>query len=245
MRALRQRAKGTLSALDYDVRHRPEEPSLGVDPFADMRKILSDPLRTVVFDVGANVGQTIELLKRYLPTCDIHAFEPDPNAYRSLSERIRDFSDVHPNAVAVGRVPGQMDLLQYSLSHMSSFLQPGESCWGEVVGSTHVDVITLNDYALENDVRHVDLLRTDTQGYDLEVLKGAKRLLSKHRIQLVLMEVIDSDLYRDLPSLDAIYAFMTNRGFRLVSFYDTHYQGNIASRSDALYLNTSFRPDAS
>jgi hypothetical protein len=51
----------------------------------------------------------------------------------------------------------------------------------------------------------------------------------------VFMEITFSDMYKGLPRLDELYRFMIERGFRLVAFYDFHYQNNRLGWCDGLF----------
>jgi len=85
------------------------------------------------------------------------------------------------------------------------------------------------------------LLKSDTQGFDLEVLKGADRMLAEHRIRLIYLEIIFSKMYENLPRADKIYAFMADHGFELVSFYKTYFQNGRAGWTDALFIDPDFK----
>ena len=126
---------------------------------------------------------------------------------------------------------------------MSSFLEPDEACLGEIVNELPVEVITLDSYCERKSVRYVNILKTDTQGYDFEVLKGARSLMVKNQIQMIFTEVIFSKMYRDLPDFDEAYRFLLDNNFKLVSFYSFYYSDNLASWSDALFLNPKFSPN--
>ncbi len=56
---------------------------------------------------------------------------------------------------------------------MSSLLRPAAAAWGSIVRETEVAITTLDDYCRSTDVSRIDLLKIDTQGYELEVLRGA------------------------------------------------------------------------
>ncbi len=51
-----------------------------------IRKILKnanvDNSQLTILDVGANVGQSIERFRRYLPNAEIYSFEPNPNTFK-------------------------------------------------------------------------------------------------------------------------------------------------------------------
>src|SRR5437870_5270270 len=88
------------------IRYR--EPSAESSPGAPswsteaIRGYLSDVERPVVFDVGANIGQSVELYRHLLPGCEIHAFEPSPTTFRQL--QTVGASDVRLINAAVGSV---------------------------------------------------------------------------------------------------------------------------------------------
>jgi len=102
---------------------------------------------------------------------------------------------------------------------------------------------TLDEYCVENKIPAIDILKSDTQGFDLEVIKGARELLRRKAIHLIYMEVILSDMYKGLPGVDEIYTFLTERGFNLVSFYQYHYQHPGAAWTDALFVNKAWSGD--
>ncbi len=237
---LRRMAKRMVHRLGYDVtRYCP--PRLGVDAFSDIRRLLDGTSCPVIFDIGANIGQTTSRFKERIPDSVIHAFEPNKSAYEELADNTKKMRGVHLNNLAVGARAGKRLLIENTCSEMSSFLEPGECCWGEIAGRRMVDIVTVDDYCRGRDIEHIDVLKTDTQGYDLEVLRGARSLLDRDSVRLVYMEVTFSDMYRGLPSFDEIFRLLTDHRFRLVSFYEFFYQDNAASWSDALFVNRQYR----
>src|ERR1700693_2130382 len=136
---------------------------------------------------------------------------------------------------ALGSKTGEMDFIANEFSPMSSLLAPSFDCWGSIKETHKVTVKTLDDYCTEQGITNIDILKSDTQGFDLEVLKGAEKLFKGQRVHLVYMEIIFSDMYKGLPRLDEIYAFMADHGFHLVSFYEFFYQHDRAGWTDALF----------
>lgn len=122
---------------------------------------------------------------------------------------------------------------------MSSFFKPSKTAWGELVTTTDVEVTTLDDYCISNQINHVHVLKTDTQGYDLEVLKGAESLLTRGAISLIYCELIFSEMYENMPHVDELFKFLRQHKYRLVSFYDQNYQNNSLSWTDALFISES------
>jgi hypothetical protein len=81
-----------------------------------------------------------------------------------------------------------------------------------------VPVVTFDSFAAENSVANINLLKTDTQGYDLEELKGAEGLLQAGSISLVLTECNFERLYEGQPVFSQLLAFLESHRFRPVSF---------------------------
>jgi FkbM family methyltransferase len=227
-----------LSAMGYEIRRISND--VGQDPFRDMRRLAGRSCCPVVMDVGANVGQSISRFRSTFDKPVIHAFEPGHNTFSELQRRTAGIPDLHLNNFALGSESGAMEFIENTSSDMSSFLEPGIDCWGAVKERVQVKLRTLDDYCAERGVGHIDILKSDTQGFDLEVMKGAKQLLMLRRIRLVYMEITFSDMYKRLPRLDEIWAFMADHGFSLVSFYKVTYQHDRAGWTDVLFINSHY-----
>jgi FkbM family methyltransferase len=178
----------------------------------------------VVLDVGANIGQSVERFRELLPGCELHSFEPSPTAFQQLQATASP--DVRLTNAAVGSAAGSVTLLENTVSVLTSVLPPGPSGLGTIERSTVVPMITLDDYCEEHNVIHVDLLKSDTQGYELEVLRGARRLIEAARVRLILVELNFVERYEGQPRFDEVLSFVLDRGFHLVSFFEIHWQGS-------------------
>lgn len=210
---------------------------MGRDAANDIALLLESRPNPVVFDVGANVGQSVHNYRRLLPTSSIYSFEPSVSAFRQLEANTAGLNRVHLANVGVGAKTGTQDLFENESSDMNSYLRPDDVQWGKLVGTVPTDMTTLDDYCELHVIDHIDLLKIDTQGYELEVLKGASGLLGSNRISIVYMEVIFSRMYDGIPSFDEVYRFMLDRGFRLVAFYRFYMRDRVADWSDALFVN--------
>jgi FkbM family methyltransferase len=234
---IRSKIKKIFEWLGYDIY---KLGILGNDPFRDMKTLVTSD-KPIILDVGANIGQSISRFRKWFENSTFHSFEPGDFAFRSLKQNTRHLEDVHINNMALGKKHGTKILIEHAESQMSSFLEPGKDCWGRVIGKTQVQVDTLDTYCKRKGISRIDILKTDTQGYDLEVIKGGSQLLAENRIQLIFIEIGFLKIYRDLPSLDTIYQFLVANRFKLVSFYRFNYLKNVAGWCDALFVNPQFR----
>ncbi|MEG4343148.1 FkbM family methyltransferase [Microcoleus sp. A003_D6] len=213
--------------------------SLGKDPLDDMAKYLHND-RPVVFDVGANVGQSIHRFRSQFPRCIINSFEPSPTTFKILSQQASELEDVRLWNCALGSASEQMIFLENSHSYMSSFLPLSEFGWGKITKETSVEVRTIDQFCHDEQIEHIDILKSDTQGFELEVFKGAEGTIRANKIGLIYFEIIFSDMYKNLPSFAKVYEYLTLHDFLLVSFYEFHYQMQLASWTDALFVHKSY-----
>jgi len=203
-------------------------------PFFDIRSLINSEA-PVVFDVGANTGQTIDWLLSYFPSSHIHAFEPTTSTFTELTEHWRNRPNVYLNNVALGSELGRKQFFENSHSVMNSFLPLGPQGWGDVVSTPQVELTTIDHYCAARGITRIDLLKSDTQGFELEVLKGARSMLRHTR--LVYMEMNFAKLYEHMPTFDELYRAMVDNNFALVSLYDFNYKNDRLGWLDGLFIN--------
>jgi FkbM family methyltransferase len=233
---LKEIVRRSVRAFGFEIRNvkRP----FGQELLADIKHLLGSSGEPILVDVGANDGQTaLELLRRF-PKAAIHCFEPNVEAYAKLRASISGCQKVAINCLALGDIGGTRVFYNNSISDMSSFRQLGATAWGEVIGAQEVTISTLDSYAAVRSIPHVDLLKTDTQGFDLQVLKGARQLFEQRRITLVVSELNFVPLYEQMDSFLDIYEFLEAHGFKLVGFYNNCMRdGKFLGWCDGLFVN--------
>lgn len=189
-----------------------------------------------VIDVGANTGQFGQALRRVGFRGRIVSFEPMDQARRVL-ERVASIDgswEVVP--AALGRERDECELQVFSDDTFSS-LHPttsgAKSLFPEFldrVASQKVRVERLDDLWSGLFRGHPEcpvLLKTDTQGHDLEVLHGAGESLRE--VSVVLSEASIERIYEDSPTLAELAAHLEARGFRASGYYPfSHRQESLA-----------------
>ena len=160
--------------------------------FVDVKRLadlLGLPL-ACVFDVGANDGDTAVKAFADFPELPVTSFEPHPETYARLRERIgakNGFTAVH---AALGAEAGTVDLIEYGDDKTNSLTPNAQFAarFGQERGRVKVECLTLDDYCARVGVEQIGLLKIDTEGFDLEVLKGAQQLLGRRAISFVYVE---------------------------------------------------------
>jgi len=211
---------------------------VGMDPFQDMASF-SRGESPLVLDVGANIGQTVVELRKVFRKPRIHSFEPSPGTFELLRQNTLAIPGTQVWNRAMGSSSGKMTLQENDHNQMSSFLPLSRFGWGSVIKQTSVDVDTVDDFCDREHIERIDILKSDTQGYDLEVFKGAEKMFQQARIGLVYSEVIFSDMYKGMASMSQICDFLIDRDFVLVAFYRLVFKKRLASHTDFLFAHKS------
>jgi FkbM family methyltransferase len=216
----------------------------GFDPFLDIDRLSQFwkyPVR-VLFDVGANDGRTIRLARNRFPTCQVVAFEPHPRTFLRLKEKMQGFEDLEFINMALGSKSAEMGMFEYDKSVLNSLLlDPPYAVRFSTKPSQQIRVrcTTVDEFCMENGIAQIDVLKIDTEGFDLEVLKGAKAILEKNAIKFIYFEFNDIEPQRDSSggALAPIHRFIRPYGYRFISTYNDYIvtQGDLFMVSNALY----------
>jgi FkbM family methyltransferase len=203
----------------------------GLDVWADLGELFRRKQAKVLFDIGANSGQTSMQLAAILPGAKIMAFEPNPDVFPELQRNLARLPQAMAIPLALGEAQTQILLNICGSALNTSVLQYArEGGTDRIVGKVEVAMDTVDHFCLENGIESIDLLKSDVQGYDLKVLQGARWLLEKGRIQAVLCEVNFAKMYDGQCTFEELYAYLKGYGFCLSGFYD-------AVREDAYHIH--------
>lgn len=142
----------------------------------------------VVLDVGANIGAISLKLAQIFPQAIIYAFEPTHYAWRKLTRNLALNSTlgkrIHPIQSFVGEQSlKETDFKAFSSWPIDSLKENGTKHkvhLGEEKEATS-NQISIDDFVKLENLKKVDLIKIDTDGYELNVLKGAVNTLKNHR----------------------------------------------------------------
>ena len=238
---IKQGIRDLFRKLGLGIRRIPSRGPYGLEYMEDIKRIFKDTARPrLILDVGANEGQSAVKFSKAFPEASIHAFEPSRPAFQKLVENTKSISNITPANLALGSENTNKLCYINEDSKMNSLLK----CTfgnGKEVGEESVCVVTLDYYISRNNIFTIDLLKIDTQGYDLEVLKGSSQTLEGNLIHLIYIEINFVELYRNQAFFEDIYLFLLKYGFKLTGLYAPVYSGcNYIQWCDALFVNPSF-----
>jgi FkbM family methyltransferase len=141
-----------------------------------------------VFDIGSHIGGYTMLLSYLAKNGKVFAFEPCEATLRMFAANLAynkgrwdcDFTNIHLSPVAIGNKVGR-DITE------TLWLTDGSPTLGKTTGQ--FNMTTLDDFCLKhNMVSRLDFIKCDVDGWDLEVLQGARKVFERFRPFLI-MEV--------------------------------------------------------
>jgi FkbM family methyltransferase len=208
----------------------------GTDCYMDIKRRFGREGIKVIFDVGANVGQSAIVYRREFPKAEIYSFEPVSEIYRELVAATRQFPRIHTYKLAMGRESGRAVINVSPICTRSSIrLKRHDDSPESVV------VDTVADFAQRLRIERIDFLKVDTEGYDLEVLAGAAPLLRDQRVHFVLSEcapVAHPGNEETFVSFAAMAEFLGGFGYRVFGVYEQ--QPDWGLRNELVYWNALF-----
>jgi FkbM family methyltransferase len=204
------------------------------------------PIRRVI-DVGANIGQTAVEFARLFPEAQIHSIEPYSIAFAALKEASQSLPNVSPHNLAIGNSTGETALRVHKASVTNSILTPAmratELLGNELLESAGagyelVRMETIEQFCRNQAIDAIDLLKSDTQGYEDRVLDGCGELLTPSKIRLFMLEVLFIDHYQCQADFGRIYSYLLERGYKLYGLYNLH----TTVRSGYMWADAVFVP---
>jgi FkbM family methyltransferase len=214
-----------------------------------LRKVLIRYGVDCVFDVGANVGQYANMLRRRVGFKGvIISFEPTPQLYAQLHDRFRTDRRWHGMNLALTDRDGRASFSITADGQFSSLKQPSTA---EVRFLSRHQAIT---QAISVECRRLDslyhdlqrrfpfkrpFLKMDTQGNDLQVFTGASGIINE--MVGLQSELSFKRLYQDSPLFSESIATYLASGFELSALVpnnDGHFPHLI--EMDCIMLNNRF-----
>jgi FkbM family methyltransferase len=161
----------------------------------------------------------------FAPQLSIYGFDADADACAfanaDLENRRINWTEHHV-PLALGKVPGEATLYVTQDPMCSSLYPPNESYLARFRGLSElvnldftvgIETTTLDEFCQVEALAAIDFLQVDVQGADLDVLKGAEKLLST--TLAVQTEVEFSSLYLNQPLFADTDVYLRNHGFTL------------------------------
>lgn len=146
-----------------------------------------------VFDVGANVGDWTGMLLDKRAAYDmsnirVFCFEPTAETHARLTERFRSLEEVHIVKLAMSDRSGPDRMAVTSETGGTNTLVFDNALASQALRIAEIDKSTIADFCSSQEIENVHLVKSDTEGHDLAVIRGACRLFEREAINLFQFE---------------------------------------------------------
>lgn len=221
---IKKAIKFIFSSLGYEIINKS---ILGNDIYRDLISLSNKKDKLIIFDVGANLGQTALEFARYFPESVVYSLEPDPKTFDDLINQTQMHSKIKPYNIGLGSVVDRMELNINKATGGNSLLELSENIhlfasgdWTEKTGTKQVEITTLDLFCTENKIEGIDILKIDTQGYELKIIEGGFKTIVPSFTKIIYLEVVFVELYKEQCYFSDIFEILTKKGYKLLGLYN-------------------------
>lgn len=195
------------------------------------KKIYKKNDNLIIFDIGANVGQSIIRFQKELKFKELHSFEPNTEAFEKLKKFTS--SSIVLNNCALGDKDQYKDFYNYKKTSSSSFYKLNKKSSIYEINKDYnvskIEIKTLDSYVKKNmNINKINILKIDTQGFEVDVLRGANDLIKNKKIDFIETEINLGFQYENRTSFKNIEDLLFDN-YILIALKES---GNIISNLD-------------
>lgn len=174
--------------------------------FKRLKKLGYQP--KLVLDIGAYEGNWAKSFLTVFPKVNILMLEGQEGKRNTLQQKTEANKQLSFQIALLGCAENEVEFNIYETA--SSVLKENNETGAKTEIRT---LVTLDKLIINTPFEQADFIKIDTQGYELEILKGAENILQQ--AQFVLLEVSMIDIYKNCPLVAEMMAFMQAKGFVL------------------------------
>lgn len=173
-----------------------------------------------IIEAGAHVGYDTRQMSALWRKGTIYGFEPVPHIYQELKKNTEGIRNIKLFQMALSNQTGTQEMFvsEGSQNASSSLLAPKEhiNTHPEVKFNEKIKIKTqtIDDWANENMIDHIDFMWLDMQGYELATLKASPRILST--VKIIHTEVNLIENYENVPLYPEIKAWFESHNFEII-----------------------------
>ena len=176
----------------------------GLDFYYIIKNEIEKEANICCFDIGANVGQTAKKIRGYFPNSTLYCFEPVIATYESLCTNLQDYDNATAFNFAFGAEKTEMEIFLREHSEWNSLgVTVNEIAKARGANSEVIKIDTVDNFVKEKNISRIHFFKSDTEGYEIEVLKGARYCLENQLIDILYIEV-------GFNKQDAQHTYITN-----------------------------------
>ncbi len=189
-----------------------------------------------ILDIGAHTGQFHSWSKRVWPDVGVFMIEANP-LHESALDRLAMMNGDKYLITALG--DKEREVTFYTRSdkpHTEGNSYYKEFNYWDIPQLVHESKVTLRmlDDIFEDDAVF-DIIKLDTQGSELDILKGGENLVSRAKIIVLEVSFIEHNI--GAPTTEETIRYMSSIGFEKKMSIGEHYDGEDLVQQDFVFLN--------
>ena len=245
--------KNIFKKFGFEIQRIPNEKEMKDLSFDEIFQKIIKNKKPIIFDVGANKGQSIDRFLKVNNEAIIHSFEPILDEYNLLRNKYNNFENIKLNNLALGEKKTKKNFNVTKHSGNSSFLnlkkdtdwlklrakQLGVNEDNYVKEKLEVDINSLDSYCAENSIANIDIIKIDTQGYEEQILIGGKKMIENQKIDALEIEIVFSSIYEKYISFSDIEKYLIPNNYRFsgIKLHNNNLFSGSIFFADVLFLN--------
>ena len=207
----------------------------GVVPLFELYPLLNqiDQIKTII-DVGSNKGQFSLLGSSIFPAAKIYSFEPQIK-YLNLQKIILEGKKVKYFNFGLGNIKKKTNFYITNREDSSSFLKPTQIKMDKYKTKQiqKISITKLDEIIKKSEIKRPSIMKLDVQGYELEVLKGSKKLLKN--IDFIITEISFKKIYKNQVNRKRLFKFLNNNNFKSKKILNISKMNNKLFQGDELF----------
>ena len=204
---------------------------------------LKDKNVKFIIDIGAHKGEFLKKIKSITSVKRTYSVEPQKKIFNLLKKQIDNkFSFAHNLAISNKRGIAKLEINDFTMTSTFSKVNKKSRYFkikNLIFGNKQkfyeiVKTETLDQYINRTKLKKIDLLKIDTEGHELTVVKSGPKTLKK--VQYLLIEFRKNDMYADYSSLK-LHNFLIKKNFTLLKSFKFPLFG----MEDRVYKNLKYK----
>ena len=195
----------------------------------------------IVVDIGAHKGEFLKHIKKIKSIRKVYSLEPQKKVYGELLKEI-DNKKFFAYNIAISNRNGKQKMQINDFSMTSTLSKVNENSMyykikNIIIGNKkkkfeYIKTEKLDFFTKNRKLNKIDLLKIDTEGHELNVIKSGLKTLKK--TSYLLIEFRQNDLYLNYSS-QALHKIVLKNNFKLIK----KFKFPLFSMEDRLYKNSS------